>query len=64
MTSSGQKLKIPEQGLTNKSGTKKGDIIITIQIKLPEKLSVKEKELYEQLKEFSNHNIRKDLGNV
>ena len=64
MTSSGQKLKIPEQGLQNKSGTKKGDIIITILIKLPEKLSTKEKDLYEQLKKLSNHNIRKDIGNV
>lgn len=61
MTSSGQKLKIASQGLENKSKTKRGDIIITVMIKLPDSLSEKEKELYTRLKDLSSDNIRKDF---
>ena len=61
MTSSGQKLRLAGLGIENKSKTKKGDMIVTIQIKLPDKLSEKEKALYNQLKEISKHDIRKDL---
>ena len=64
MTSSGQKLKLSGLGIENKNKTKKGDMIITVQIKLPEKLSEKEKALYNQLKELSKHNIREDLNNA
>ena len=48
----------------NKSKAKKGDMIVTVQIKLPEILSEKEKALYNQLKELSKYNIRKDLNNA
>lgn len=61
MTSSGQKLKISEQGLENRTKTKRGDIIITVAIKLPENISDKEKELYNQLKNLSKNNIRKEF---
>lgn len=61
MTSSGQKLKLAAQGLENKNKSKKGDMIITVMIKLPEHYTVKEKELYEKLKEMSGENIRKDM---
>lgn len=61
LTSSGQKLRLAGLGIENKSKTKKGDMIVTIQIKLPEKLSEKERALYNQLKELSKHDIRKDL---
>ena len=64
MTSSGQKLKIPSQGLDNRTKTKKGDIIITVMIKIPQELSDKEKELYENLKNISSSDIRKDFNNV
>lgn len=64
MISSGQKLKLASEGLENKSKTKKGDIIVTVQIKLPEKLSDKEKELYSQLKNLSSDDIRKDFNNA
>lgn len=63
MTSSGQKLRLSAQGLENKSKTKKGDIIITVLIKLPEKLTEEEKTLYSKLKEISKHDIRKDMNN-
>ena len=64
MTSSGQKLRLAGLGLDNKSKTKKGDIIITVMIKLPEVLSSKEKELYSKLQEISKDDIRKDLNNA
>lgn len=63
MTSSGQKLKLAELGLEDKNKSKKGDVIITIQIKLPKKLSEQELELYQKLQELSTDNIRKDLKN-
>jgi DnaJ-class molecular chaperone len=63
MTSSGQKLRLTGLGLDNKSKTKKGDIIITVYIKLPKELSEKEKELYKQLKNISIDDIRKDMNN-
>lgn len=63
MTSSGQKLRLAGQGIENKNKSKKGDMIITISIKMPEKLSEEEKELYSKLKELSSHNIRKDMKN-
>ncbi|MCD7878733.1 MAG: hypothetical protein LUG16_02230, partial [Candidatus Gastranaerophilales bacterium] len=46
MTSSGQKFRLASMGLENKSKSKKGDVIVTVLIKLPENLSSKEKELY------------------
>ncbi len=64
MTSSGQKLRLAGLGLDNKSKTKKGDIIITVLIKLPENISNKEKELYAKLMEISKDDIRKDLKNA
>ena len=63
-TSSGQKLKIASQGLQDKAKTKRGDIIIRVQIKFPETLSEEEKELYEKLKNISNSDIRKDFNNA
>ena len=62
-TSSGQKLKIAAQGLENKTKTKKGDIIVTVQIKIPKNLSQEEKELYRKLKEIASEDIRKDFNN-
>ena len=46
----------------NKSKTKKGDMIITVLIKLPQKLSKKEQELYDELKTISNDDIRADMN--
>lgn len=63
MTSSGQKLRLSGQGIENKTKSKKGDMIITISIKMPDKLSEEEKELYTKLKELSSHDIRKEMQN-
>ncbi len=62
MTSSGQKLRLAGMGLYNKSKTKKGDMIITVLIKLPKKLSEKELKLYEELNTISNDDIRTDMN--
>ncbi len=64
MTSSGQKLRLSGLGLDNKSKTRKGDIIITVIIKLPEKISKSEEELYSKLKDISEFDIRKDMKNA
>ncbi len=64
MTSSGQKLKLEGAGVYNKSKTKKGDMIITVYIKLPKNFSDKELELYNKLKNLSADDIRKDLKNA
>lgn len=56
MTYSGQKYRISEQGL-EKDGTK-GDLIVTIKIDLPKKLSKEEIELYERLKAISKRSVR------
>ena len=64
MTSSGQKLKLDGAGVYNKSKTKKGDMIITVYIKLPKNYSAKELELYNQLKNLSSDDIRKDMKNA
>jgi len=63
MTSSGQKLRLASQGIENKVKSKKGDMIITIVIKLPEKLSEEEKNLYSKLKELSSFDVRKEMKN-
>ena len=64
MTSSGQKLRLAGLGLYNKAKTKRGDIIITVEIKLPKKLSPQETELYEKLKQISDYDIREELKYV
>lgn len=63
LSSSGQKLKLAGLGLDNKAKTKKGDLIITLVIKMPHSISQKEKELYSQLKDIDNNNIRSDMYN-
>ena len=61
MTSSGQKLRLAGMGLENKSKTKKGDMIITVMIKLPENMSEKEIDLYKRLNNITVDDIRKDM---
>lgn len=54
LTSSGQKLRLSGLGLEDNNKSKKGDVIITIMIKMPETISDKEKELYLKLKDLNN----------
>ncbi len=57
-TSSGQKFRIANQGL--KKNGKTGDLIITVSIEIPKKLSDDEVKLYEKLKKLSADNIREN----
>ena len=58
-TYNGQKYRLSEQGV-EKDG-KKGDLIITVKIDIPKKLSKAEIALYEQLKQLSKHSIREKV---
>jgi curved DNA-binding protein len=49
----GKKLRLKEKGLLKKKGGR-GDFFVVLQIILPEKISEKEKELYEQLKDLAS----------
>lgn len=60
-TSSGQKFRLAGQGL-NKNG-KIGDMIVTVAIEIPKRLSDDEVKLYEKLKKLSADNIRENLLN-
>ena len=55
-TQSGQKLRLKEKGMPSKHG--QGDLYATIQIKVPEKLGEKERELFEALAKTSTFNPR------
>ena len=57
MTYNGQKYRISEQG-AEKDG-KKGDLIVTVKIDIPKKLSQEEIDLYEKLKLASKRNVNK-----
>lgn len=62
-TSSGQKFRLANQGLTNEKNKKFGDVIVTVYIKTPRTLSKEERELFEELQKFEDKNIRKNLLN-
>lgn len=57
-TQNGQKFRLIGQGL--KQGNKKGDMIVTVSIEVPENPSREEKELYEKLKKITKSNIREN----
>lgn len=59
-TCSGQKFRIAKQGL--KKNGKIGDLIITVSIEFSHNLSDDEIKLYEQLKNLSSDNVRKNFG--
>lgn len=59
-TCSGQKFRIAKQGL--KKNGKVGDLIITVSIEFSHNLSDDEIKLYEQLKNLSSDNVRKNFG--
>ena len=60
-TSSGQKFRLANQGLSD--GKKTGDLIVNVLIKIPTDLSEEEKKLYEQLQKTDRKDIRKNLAN-
>lgn len=54
-TSSGQKYRLAGQGLTKDGKT--GDMIVTVNIEIPQNLSDKEIELYQKLKDFAKEHV-------
>lgn len=58
-TNSGQKFRLQGQGLTKNGIT--GDLIVTVEIKIPENLSKEEIDLYRKLAKISSNNIRKGI---
>lgn len=55
-TQNGQKIRLAGCGI--ESGSKKGDMILTIEIKIPQKLTNEEIELYKRLSEISSSTVR------
>ena len=60
-TSSGQKFKLTGLGLSDKDGKTKGDHLVTVYIKIPQKLTKQEKDLYEKLSKQRSFNPREDI---
>ena len=60
-TSSGQKFRLANQGLADKTNKKFGDVIVSVYIKAPQNLSEEEKNLYEQLQKLEREDLRKNL---
>ena len=58
-TQNGQKIRIAKCGLTQNQ--KVGDLILTVEIKIPKNLTQEELSLYNRLKELSTGNIRDDI---
>jgi len=59
-TSSGQKLRLAGRGLPRPQGSA-GDLYAVVQIMVPAELSARERELYEQIRQESTLNPRRDL---
>lgn len=64
LTSSGQKFRLPKEGILDSKTSTKGDQIVTIKIEMPKALSLEEITLYEQLKVLSREDVRKDIKNA
>lgn len=60
-TNSGQKFRISNEGMTDKSTGKKGDMIVTVNIEVPKKMSEEEIELYKKLQKANTKNVRENL---
>ena len=56
-TNSGQKFRLQGQGLTKNGIT--GDLIVTVEIKIPDKITEEERDLYRKLAKLNTTNIRK-----
>lgn len=57
-TQSGQHLRLRGKGLPRREGRGPGDLLVTVRIVVPEKLSARERELFEQLARESNFKPR------
>ncbi len=57
---SGQRLRLAHKGYPNSRG-ERGDQLVVLQIAVPEKISKKERELYEQIRQLEKFNPRRNL---
>lgn len=60
-TSSGQKFRLSNEGITDPKSNRKGDQIVTVKIEIPKNLTQKEKELYTELAKLRKYNPRESL---
>ena len=58
-TQNGQKIRLAGCGIVQND--KVGDMIITVEIKIPRNLSIEERNLYQKLKEISSNNVRESI---
>jgi len=57
-TQQGKKLRLKGKGIPRRRGAARGDLIVTIEIVIPEKLTERERELFEALAAYSPFNPR------
>ena len=54
----GKRLRLKEKGLPRRKGAQAGDLIVKVEVVVPEKLSDRERELFEALAKESSFNPR------
>ena len=54
VTSSGRKIRVRGRGFPGVQGSEPGDLFAELRVVVPEKISERERNLYEQLREASN----------
>ncbi|NLB55912.1 MAG: DnaJ domain-containing protein [Lentisphaerae bacterium] len=57
-TQADQKIRLPKKGLPKRTGKERGDLIITVKIVTPKRITQKEQELFEELAKISKFNPR------
>lgn len=60
-TQSGQKFRLQGEGISDSKTSKKGDQIVTVMINIPNNLSEKEKQLYQELARIRKFNPRENI---
>lgn len=60
-TQSGQKFRLTGEGITDSKSGKKGDQLVTVMIGIPNNLSEKEKQLYQELARIRKFNPRENI---
>jgi curved DNA-binding protein len=58
-TQCGQKLRLKGRGLPRRANKDAGDLLVNIRVRVPKKMTAKEKELFKELAQHSHFNPRK-----
>jgi curved DNA-binding protein len=64
LTQNGTELRMKGQGVPELGAKARGDLLVRVEVVLPEKLSAKEKELFEELARLSGEGIGRGSGTV